>query len=75
VAADEGGDEVTAAEFELFTASQAEAVLADRFRRLVECGYSPTSALTTAAHVEVDVDLAKQLICEGAPGASVCVLF
>jgi hypothetical protein len=68
-------DEVTAAEFEHFTARQAEAVLADRYARLVECGYSPTGALVTAAHVEVDVELAGQLICEGAPEASVCVLF
>jgi hypothetical protein len=66
---------VTAAEFELFTASQAEAVLADRYRRLVECGYSPTGALLTAAHVEVDVDVARQLICEGAREPSICVLF
>jgi hypothetical protein len=70
-----GRDEVTAAEFELFTARQAEAVLADRYIRLVDCGYSPTSALTTAAHVEVDVELASQLICEGAPEASICLLF
>ena len=66
---------MTAAEFELFTARQAEALLADRYIRLVECGYSPTTALVTAAHVEVDVELAKQLICEGAPEASACVLF
>ena len=66
---------MTAAEFELFTASQAEAVLVDRYIRLVECGYSATSALVTAAHVEVDVELARQLICEGAREGSVCVLF
>jgi len=66
---------VTAAEFEHLTARQAEAILAERFLRLVDYGYSPTSALVTAAHVEVDVELARQLICEGAPKASVCVLF
>jgi len=73
--ASEREDAVTAAEFEHFTAREAEAVLADRYVRLVECGYSPTSALVTAAHVEVDVELASKLICEGAPQASVCVLF
>ena len=66
---------MTAAEFELFTAREAEAVLAGRYIRLVECGYSPTSALVTAAHVEVDVELAGRLICEGAPEGSVCMLF
>jgi hypothetical protein len=66
---------VTAAEFEHFTAREAEAVLADRYLRLVDYGYSPTTALVTAAHVEVDVELARQLICEGAPETSVCVLF
>ena len=66
---------MTAAEFEHFTASQAEAVLADRYIRLVECGYSPTSALLAAAHVEVDVELASNLICEGAREPSICVLF
>jgi hypothetical protein len=66
---------VTAAEFEHFTAREAEAVLADRYIRLVDCGYSPTTALVTAAHVEVDVELAGQLICEGAPERSLCVLF
>jgi hypothetical protein len=66
---------VTAAEFEHFTAREAEAILADRYIRLVECGYSPTTALVTAAHIEVDVELAGRLICEGAPEDSVCVLF
>lgn len=66
---------MTAAEFELVTASQAEAILVDRYRFLVECGYPPTSALVTAAHVEVDVELARQLVCEGPSEASVCVLF
>jgi hypothetical protein len=66
---------VTAAEFELFTARQAEEVLVDRYARLVEYGYSPTGALLTAVHVEVDLEVARRLICEGAPEASVCVLF
>lgn len=74
MASEEGG-EVTAAEFELFTARQAEAVLAYRYIRLVECGYSPTSALLAAAHVEVEIELAEQLICEGPSEDSVCVLF
>jgi hypothetical protein len=66
---------MTAAEFELFTSRQAEAVLTDRYRRLVECGYSATTALVTAAHVEVDVELASKLICEGAREPSICLLF
>jgi hypothetical protein len=66
---------MTAAEFELFTPSQAVAVLVDPYKRLVECGYSPTGALVTAAHVEVGVELARRLICEGAREPSICMLF
>ena len=68
---------LTAEDFELVSADEAEAILADRYCHLVAAGYPPTSALVTASHVEIDVDLAAQLVCEHAPGpaVSLCLVF
>lgn len=62
---------MTAAEFELLTAEEAETILAERYARLTAAGYSPTSALIAAARVEIDIELAEQLIRETKPGLSV----
>jgi hypothetical protein len=37
--------EMTAEEFELLSVDEAEAILAERYTRLTEAGYPPTSAL------------------------------
>ena len=62
---------MTAAEFELLTAEEAETILVERYARLTAAGYSPTSALIAAARVEIDIELAEQLIRETKPGLSV----
>ena len=46
---------MTAAEFELLSAAQAEAILVERYRRLTEAGYPPESALLTASLVQIDL--------------------
>jgi hypothetical protein len=53
--------EMTADEFELLSADEAEALLAERFTRLTAAGYPPTSALIAATHVEVDIEVAERL--------------
>ncbi len=66
---------MTKKEFELLSADEAELFLAERYTRLTEAGYPPTSALFAATHVEIDVEVAGQLLCEGPPTASICTLF
>jgi hypothetical protein len=66
---------LTAEEFELLSAHEAEAILAERYTRLTEAGYPPTSALLAATRLEIDVDLAAQLLSERPQTTSVCVLF
>jgi hypothetical protein len=60
--------EMTAEEFELLSADEAEAILAERYARLTEAGYPPTSALVAATHVEVDIGVAEQLVDEAQVG-------
>jgi len=67
--------EMTAEEFELLSADEAEAILAERYTRLTEAGYPPTTALTAAARLEVDIEVAEQLIDQAQGGFSVCALF
>lgn len=67
--------EMTAEEFELLSADQAETVLAERYTRLTAAGYSPASALSAATHVEVDIELAEQLVQDAKPGFSLCTIF
>jgi hypothetical protein len=59
---------MTAEEFELLSADEAEAILAERYARLTETGYPPTSALIAARHVEVDIGVAEQLVDEAQDG-------
>lgn len=67
--------EMTAEEFELLSADEAEAILAERYARLTEAGYPPTSALIAATHVEVDIEVAEQLVHDAQPGFSACTIF
>lgn len=67
--------EMTAEEFELLSADQAEAILAERYTRLAAAGYAPTSALLAVTLVEVGVEVAQQLIHDAQPGLSVCTIF
>jgi hypothetical protein len=62
--------DMTAEEFELLSADEAEALLAERYTRLTEAGYSPTNALIAATHVEVDIEVAEQLVQDARPGFS-----
>jgi hypothetical protein len=55
---------VTAAEFELLSADEAEHVLAERYTQLTKAGYSPREALSIASDIEVDLDLVVRLINE-----------
>jgi hypothetical protein len=47
---------------------EAEAILAERYARLTEAGYPPTSALVAATHVEVDIGVPEQLVDEAQGG-------
>jgi len=67
--------EMTAEEFELLSADEAEAILVERYARLTEAGYPPTSALKAATHIEVDIEVAKKLVHDAQPGFSVCTIF
>jgi hypothetical protein len=67
--------EMTAEEFELLSADEAEAILAERYTRLTKAGYPPTSALIAASHVEIDIEVAEQLIQNAQPGFSACTIF
>jgi hypothetical protein len=66
---------MTAEEFELLSAEEAEAILAERYMRLTAAGYGPTSALVAAMHVEVDIEMAEQLVRDSPPGFSTCMMF
>jgi hypothetical protein len=61
--------EMTAEEFELLSAAEAEAILAERYTRLTEAGYPPTSALVAATHIEVDIEVAEQLVHDAQPAS------
>jgi hypothetical protein len=67
--------EMTAEEFELLSADEAEAILAERYTRLTAAGYAPTSALLAAARIDVDIEVAEQLVQDAKPGFSVCTIF
>jgi hypothetical protein len=66
---------LTAEEFELLSTDDAEAVLAERYTRLTEAGYPPTSALLAATRVQIDIDVAARLVSERPQINSVCVVF
>ena len=66
---------MTAEEFELLSTDDAEAVLAERYTRLTEAGYPPTSALLAATRVQIDIDVAARLVSERPQINSVCVVF
>jgi hypothetical protein len=67
--------EMTAEEFELLSADEAEAILVERYARLTEAGYPPTSALIAATQIEVDIEVAERLVHDAQPGFSVCTIF
>jgi hypothetical protein len=63
---------MTAEEFELLSADEAEVILADRYVRLTAAGYPPTAALVAASHVEVSIELAAELLRTAGPDLSLC---
>jgi hypothetical protein len=67
--------EMTAEEFELLSADEAEAILSERYTRLIEAGYPPTGALIAATYVEVDIEVAEQLVQNAQPGFSASTIF
>jgi hypothetical protein len=56
---------VTAADFELLTAGEAERLLRRRLRLFLEAGAAPSGALILAAQVGVPEDEAVQLLEQG----------
>jgi hypothetical protein len=56
---------VTAAEFELLTASEAECLLRARLKLFLDVGAAPCEALLLAAQVEIAEDAAVQLLERG----------
>jgi hypothetical protein len=58
---------MTAAEFELLGESEADQVIRWRLDALTAAGYSVEWALVLAAHVEVDLHVATDLVRRGCP--------
>jgi hypothetical protein len=58
---------MTAAEFEVLSASEAERIIAWRFRELSNAGYDVDDALYLATHTEIDLHLAADLLRRGCP--------
>jgi hypothetical protein len=58
---------MTAAEFEVLDETDAERILRWRFEVLVDVGYDAGAALELAAHTEVDLHLAADLVRRGCP--------
>jgi hypothetical protein len=58
---------VTAAQFELLEATQAEELLRARFETLVWHGCPPGNALVIASHMEVELLDAVTLLARGCP--------
>jgi len=55
---------MTADELELLSADEADVLLAERYTRLTAAGYPPTSALVVATRIDLDLELAAQLVAE-----------
>lgn len=53
---------MTAAQFELLDADQAETLLQSRFKALSEAGHEPVGALLLAVRPEIDLGLASDLL-------------
>jgi hypothetical protein len=58
---------MTAAQFEQLGAVETEEVLRWRFDELVRAGYEPSNAMVLAAHIEVDLHQAIELVRRGCP--------
>jgi hypothetical protein len=58
---------MTAAQFELLEATQAEELLRARFETLVWHGCPPGNALVIASHMEVELLDAVTLVAQGCP--------
>jgi hypothetical protein len=58
-------DDVTAAQFEQLTATEAERLLRYRLREFLDAGAAPGGALLLAAQVEIDLDAAVELLSRG----------
>lgn len=58
---------MTAAQFELLDASEAERILRERFNVLSEWGCPLGNALVIASHVDVDLDEVIGLLRRGCP--------
>jgi hypothetical protein len=58
---------MTAAQFELLGADEAESILGWRFEVLVRAGCSGADAMIVASQVEVDLHAAAALLARGCP--------
>lgn len=58
---------MTAAQFEVLNAYEAEGVLRWRFDELVRAGYDAEAALRVASHVDVDLHVAVDIVRHGCP--------
>lgn len=56
---------MTAAQFEQLSAAEAEGLLRRRLREFLDAGAAPGGALLLAAHVEIDVGSAVDLLVRG----------
>jgi hypothetical protein len=61
---------MTAAQFERLDEVEAENILRWRLQSLTRAGYDVDEAIVLAAHVEVDLHDATDLIERGCPGAT-----
>ena len=66
----QGGRTLTAAEFETLDEHEVEGVLRWRLRELIEAGYACDDALVLTTHVEIDLQLAIDLLRRGCPHAT-----
>jgi hypothetical protein len=62
-----GGEEMTAAEFELLDETEAEGIICWRFHELMESGFELQDALILAVATHVDLHRASDLVRSGCP--------
>jgi len=60
-------ENMTAAQFEGLTETEAEEILRWRFSELLRAGYDTDAAMVVASHVEVDLHSATELVQRGCP--------
>ena len=58
---------MTAAQFELLDEAQAQQILSWRFDALTRAGYGASDALVLATRVEIELNVATDLLTHGCP--------